>query len=254
MTSLQGQRAWVIGASSGIGAEVARELDARGCTVLISARDVDGLQRVADGRMQVLRADFTDREGMERAAEQAGVALGGLDLVVIAAGFWERMDASTFDLDVFTRHIERNVLGMANAIASVLPRLTAQGSGTIVGISSVAGYRGMPGAQGYGASKAAQINLLESLRVGLAGTGVRVQTVCPGFVRTPMTASNTFPMPFIIDADVAARAIVRGIEDGRPEIVFPLPMAITMKLARLVPQRLWNRLMAPRSRGGRRAA
>lgn len=246
MTSVLGQRAWVIGASSGIGAAVAQELLSRGAQVLISARNTTALERVSDGRMQTLTVDFTDRDGLGRATAQAVTALGGLDLVIIAAGFWERMEAADFDLDVFTRHIERNVIGMANVVAAVLPTLKAQGSGSIVGISSVAGYRGMPGAQGYGASKAAQINLLESLRVGLAGSGVRVQTVCPGFVRTPMTAANTFPMPFIIEPGAAARAIVRGIERGRPEIVFPLPMALTMKVARLVPQRLWTRLMTPR--------
>lgn len=247
MTPVVGQRAWVIGASSGIGAAVAQELLSRGAQVVISARNASALDRVAGGRMQVVPVDVTDRVSLEQATAHTVAALGGLDLVIIAAGFWERMEAAEFDLEVFTKHIDRNVIGMANVIAAVLPTLKAQGSGTIVGISSVAGYRGMPGAQGYGASKAAQINLLESLRVGLVGSGVRVQTVCPGFVRTPMTASNTFPMPFIIETGAAARAIVRGIESARPEIVFPLPMAISMKLARLLPGRLWTRLLAPRT-------
>jgi short-subunit dehydrogenase len=131
---------------------------------------------------------------------------------------------------------------MSNAIAAVLPEMLQRGSGGIAGIASVAGYRGLAGAEAYGATKAAQINMLESLRVHLARTGVRVTTVCPGFVRTDLTARNDFPMPFIIDADDAAVSICNGLERDRTEIVFPLPMALLMKAARLVPAGLWPRL------------
>ena len=115
-------------------------------------------------------------------------------------------------------------------------------AGHIVGIASVAGYRGLAGAEAYGATKAAQINLLEGLRAALAPDHVRVTTVCPGFVRTEMTETNDFPMPFMIEADDAARAIADGLEARRIEIVFPLPMAALMKVARLLPVRLWATL------------
>jgi len=115
-------------------------------------------------------------------------------------------------------------------------------SGVIAGISSVAGYRGMARSEAYGATKAGQINLLESLRIDVARRGVRVVTICPGFVRTDLTAGNTFPMPFIIDADTAGRAICDGLERGRTEIVFPVQMALLMKVARLVPVALWSAL------------
>ena len=108
----------------------------------------------------------------------------------------------------------------------------------------MAGYRGLAGAEAYGATKAAQINMLESLRVHVAKTGVRVTTICPGFVRTDLTAGNDFPMPFIIDADEAATSICNGLEHDRTEIVFPLPMALLMKAARHVPVGLWTRLWA----------
>lgn len=250
MSRLAGQAVWVIGASSGIGAAVAQELDRQGCRVAISARREQELQRVSGGRMVVAVLDVLDSASVKRAAAEVETSLGGIDLVIIVAGYWERMEAVGFDRDAFVRHIEANVVGMANCIDAVLPRMLEEGRGTIAGVSSVAGYRGMPGAQGYGASKAAQLNLLESLRVGLRGTGVNVQTVSPGFVATPMTATNTFPMPFIISAERAARYVVRGLERSRAEIVFPLPMAIIMKLARLVPQQWWPRLMGGRSRGG----
>lgn len=245
---LAGRRAWVIGASSGIGAAVATELAARGCRVAVSARDEAALSAVAKGQMLVEPLDFTDRAALDTAHARIRTQLGGLDIVVIAAGFWQRMDATSMDVDIVAQHLQRNVIGMASAIATVLPAMRDQHSGAIVGISSVAGYRGMPGAQGYGASKAAQLNLLEALRCGLHGSGVLVQTVAPGFVRTPMTASNTFPMPFIINADRAAQYIVNGIARQRAEIVFPPAMTLVMKLARFVPNALWMRLMAPRKR------
>lgn len=243
---LHGKRAWVIGASTGIGAAVAEELLQRGCTVAISARDEAALTATAAGRMLVAPLDMTDRDALVAAEARVRSELGGLDIVVIAAGYWQRMQADAFDLEVFSRHITVNVIGMANAIDAVLPGMQAQGAGSIVGISSVAGYRGMPGAQGYGASKAAQLNLLEALRCGLHGSGVLVQSVAPGFVRTPMTAGNTFPMPFIIEADRAAKYVVDGIAKEKAEIVFPPAMALVMKLAGIVPQGLWARVMAPR--------
>ena len=123
-----------------------------------------------------------------------------------------------------------------------------RGHGGFVGVSSVAGYRGLAGAEAYGATKAAQINLLEALRIAVAGLGVDVVTVCPGFVKTELTAGNSFPMPFIIEADQAARAICDGLERGRAEIVFPLPMAVLMKIARLLPVRLWATAMQRVSR------
>ncbi len=248
MIPLAGQRVWVIGASSGIGAAVAGELVRRGSLVAVSARRQQELERVAADRMAIATLDVADARSVMSAANTVEAALGSIDSIIIAAGYWQRMDARAFDREEFVRHIEANVIGMANCIDAVLPRMLARGSGTIVGISSVAGYRGLAGAQGYGASKAAQLNLLESLRVGLRGTGVSVQTISPGFVETPMTEGNTFPMPFIISADRAARAIVRGIARGRAEVVFPLPMAVSMKAARLVPQQWWPRLAGGRSR------
>jgi short-subunit dehydrogenase len=131
---------------------------------------------------------------------------------------------------------------MSNSIAAVLPEMLARRRGVIAGISSVAGYRGLTGSAAYGATKAGQINLLESLRIQVARAGVRVITICPGFVRTDLTASNAFPMPFIIEADSAGRAICDGLERERTEIVFPVRMALLMKAARLVPVGLWSAL------------
>ena len=239
---LNGKVAWVTGASSGIGAAVARELVRRGATVAISARRKEQLHDVAGGDMLVLPADVTDAAAVAAAAARVREELGPIDLAVLSASYWKQMNPADWDTDLFDQHLRVNLTGMSNAIAAVLPGMLQRHHGVIAGIASVAGYRGLAGAEAYGATKAAQINLLESLRVHLARTGVQVTTVCPGFVRTGLTAGNRFPMPFIIDADQAARSICDALERERTEIIFPAPMALLMKTARLVPARVWTTL------------
>ena len=241
---LDGQVVWVVGASSGIGAATAHELLARGAVVAVSARRREALDDVSQGRMLVVPVDVTDAEATTAAAAQVRDEHGRIDVAILAAGHWKQTDLQAWDTDEFDRHVRVNLTGMSNAVAAVLPDMLRRRSGTIAGVASVAGYRGLAGAEAYGATKAAQINLLESLRVHVAKAGVRVTTICPGFVRTDMTAGNDFPMPFIIDADKAATAICDGLERERHEIVFPLPMALLMKAARLVPVALWTRLWA----------
>ena len=235
---------WVVGGSSGIGAATARELVTRGATVAVSARRKAALDEVSAGRMLVVPLDVTDGESVKAAATRVRDERGRIDVAVLAAGHWKQTDVHAWDTGDFDRHLQVNLTGMSNAIAAVLPEMLADRSGTIAGISSVAGFRGLAGAEAYGATKAAQINLLESLRVHVAKSGVRVTTICPGFVRTELTAGNDFPMPFLIDAEQAARSICDGLERDRTEIVFPLPMALLMKAARLVPVGLWTRLWA----------
>lgn len=234
---------WIIGASSGIGAEVAKEMARRGAHVAITARRRERLEEVAAGAMTIVPADASDATAIAAAAAAASTALGGLDTVVWCAAYWRQTDAAAWNTDEFARHVQTNLLGLNAVLGAVLPGMVERGRGHIVGITSVAGFRGFPGGEAYGSTKAAQISLLESLRASLRHRGVRVTTVAPGFVRTEMTAVNTFPMPFIIDADQAGRIIVRGLRKGRVEIVFPLRMAIAMKLARLLPVRWWAALM-----------
>ena len=242
--NLRGKAVWVIGASSGIGAATARELVARGATVAISARREGALAEVSEGSMLVVPVDVTDAESVRAAAARVRRELGAIDVAILAAGYWKQMDPHNWDTEVFDRHMQVNLVGTSNAIAALLPDMLERRSGVIAGIASVAGYRGLAGAEAYGATKAAQINLLESLRAHVAKSGIRVTTICPGFVRTDLTAGNSFPMPFIIDPDQAAESICNGLERGRTEIVFPLQMALLMKAARLVPVSLWTRLWA----------
>ncbi|MDX6259362.1 MAG: hypothetical protein QOH84_1050 [Kribbellaceae bacterium] len=243
---LTGRRIWVVGASSGIGAALAQELCRRGAQVAISARRADALKEVAGEWMTAVPCDITDADEVGQAAGVVAAELGGIDIAVLSAGYWQQMGAD-FDVDSFNQHLLVNLTGMANCLGELIPRMKAQGAGMIVGISSVAGYRGLPGSEAYGATKAAQINLLEALRVRLRPDRIDVLTVCPGFVETEMTSDNTFPMPFIVSAEQAGRAIADGIERQSARIVFPWQMSLLMRISRLVPDRLWALALTPRS-------
>lgn len=244
MSSLVGQRIWLVGASSGIGAALAEELHQRGALVAISARRGEVLDEVARGRFSTVPLDATDRTSTHAAAVEVRRALGRIDTVIWSAGYWQTFTATDWQADEFAKHVEINLLGLNNVIDASVPEMVTQRHGHLVGIASVAGYRGLSGAEAYAATKAAQINLRESMRASLSTKGVRVTTVCPGFVRTEMTATNSFPMPFIIDAEEAATEIADGLEADKPEIVFPRRMAVTMKVARVLPVRLWAAITA----------
>jgi NADP-dependent 3-hydroxy acid dehydrogenase YdfG/uncharacterized protein YndB with AHSA1/START domain len=246
---LNGKVAWVVGGSSGIGAAVAQELQSRGARVAISARREEALADVSAGCMLVVPADVTDARAMAAAAGLVRERLGPIDLAILSAGYWKQMKATDWDTESFDRHMQVNLVGMSNGISAVLPNMLARGCGVIAGVASLAGYRGIAGSEAYGATKAGQINLLEALRIQVARTGVRVTTICPGFVRTDLTAGNRFSMPFVMEADAAGRTICDGLERERTEIVFPAPMAVLMKAARFVPARMWSALWS-RSRDG----
>ena len=247
-----GARVWVIGASSGIGAALARELADRGASVAISARNADTLGEVSGGRMHVVPVDVTDLTAMVAAGNAVRTALGGLDVAVLNAGTWSRFHVELWDSQAFADQVQTNLMGTVHALEAVVPMMLAEGRGRIVGTASVAGYRGIPGAEAYGATKAALLNLFESLRGSLGPRGIVVQTVAPGFVRTPMTDRNSFPMPFMVSPEEAARAIADGIARDKAEIVFPLPMMLLMKATRLVPVRAWTAATAAMTRRGMR--
>ena len=229
------RKAWIIGASSGIGAAVADELEGKNWQVVRSSRSQGDI-----------RIDVADDLSVSNAANEYLNKYGEFDLVLVMAGFWKRMSAQDFNLDTFKEHNNTNTVGLARCAAAVLPKMISNNKGIFAGVSSVAGFRGMPGSSGYGPSKAAQINFLESLRTDLSNTKVKVVTVSPGFVKTPMTDVNTFPMPFIISAERAGKIIAKGLEKESAEIIFPTPMAITMKLARLIPVGIWPKLFRKR--------
>lgn len=239
--SFAGSHVWVVGASSGIGAATAAEAHRRGARVTVTARRREPLEEVSGGRMNVVAADVTDADSVKRAWAEV-ITHGVPDVVIVSSGYWKQIRPATFDVTELRRHLDVNLMGLGNVFEHAVPALVARGNGTLVGIASVAGYRGLPGGEYYGATKAAQINLLEAMRGALRNRGVDVVTVAPGFVKTDMTEGNSFPMPFMVSAERAGREICDGIEAGRAEIVFPKRMAVLMKSARFVPVRAWSEL------------
>lgn len=229
---------WITGASSGIGEHVARLLVRRGAVVVGTARRADRLDALAadlgDG-FEAAPGDVTDRDALVDIAQGVRDRHGAIDVAIFSAGIWQQVGVEDYAAEVVQRHLDVNTMGVANGIEAVLADMLARGRGTIAGVASLAGYRGLPGAGGYSTSKAATITLLESLRIGAAPHGVRVVTINPGFVDTEMTAHNDFPMPFMVDVESAAQAVVRGLDRGRSEITFPLAMTASAKIMRLFP-------------------
>ena len=186
---------------------------AAGHRVAISARRGEKLEQIAaelGGAVLPVPVDVTDRDAMVAAAAGISEELGEIDIAIMNAAFWQQVLVESWDSALVRRHFDTNVMGLVHGIEAVLPSMRRRRSGTIVGMASLAGYRGFPRSEGYGPTKAAMINMLEALRIDLQPLGISVITVCPGFVRTDLTSHNRFPMPFLLEADDAARRIVRG--------------------------------------------
>jgi len=234
-----GQRVWVIGASSGIGAETARALLARGARLALSARNKEGLQTIAADHSDtlVLPLDITDHAEVIAARDRILASWGGIDLVLVVAGTYNRMRADDFDLAVAERMVDTNLRGPLNCLDAVLPMLLSQGKGGIGIVASIAGLSGLPQALIYGPTKAALINLCESLYLDLHPRGINVYLINPGFVETPLTAGNEFKMPALISASTAANELIRGIERGEFHIHFPKRFTNWLRLLRLLPYR-----------------
>jgi NAD(P)-dependent dehydrogenase (short-subunit alcohol dehydrogenase family) len=242
-----GRRVWVVGASSGIGAELARALHRRGARVAVSARRREALQALfesaPDGQpsaaLQVLPLDVNDSAAVSAAAATLQASWGGIDLVLWVAGIYQPMRAQNFELDRARAMLQTNLVAVYSALDAVLPMLLTQGRGAIALVSSVAGYSGLPQSLAYGPTKAALINLAETLYLDLHPLGIGVHLINPGFVDTPATAGNTFPMPALITAQDAAEATLAGLEAGRFEIHFPARFTLWLKFARILPYRLY---------------
>ncbi|WP_119353387.1 SDR family NAD(P)-dependent oxidoreductase [Azohydromonas sediminis] len=221
------QVVWLVGASSGIGRATAAHLHALGARVVVSARNAAALDAFAaqHAGSLAIALDATDRDAMRTAAARIVEQHGRIDLAVYCAGHYKPMRATAFDLDDALRHQQVNYVGALHLLDAVLPHLIRQAeSGQpahLSLVSSVAGYRGLPKSLAYGPTKAALINLAETLYLDLHPLGVGVSVINPGFVDTPLTAQNEFRMPALIGSDEAARQIVAGWQKGRFEIHFP---------------------------------
>jgi NAD(P)-dependent dehydrogenase (short-subunit alcohol dehydrogenase family) len=239
---------FITGASSGIGAALARHYAASGARLGLAARrgpELEALARSLPQGAACYALDVTDAAALAAAATDFIARHGAPDVVIANAGvsvgtLTERGE----DLAAFRRVLDVNVYGMAATFAPFIGPMRAAGGGRLAGIASVAGVRGLPGAGAYSASKAAAIAYLESLRLELAGSGIRVVTIAPGYVETPMTAVNPYRMPFLLPADAAARRFARAIGRGTAYAVIPWPMAVVARILRILPNPLYDRLFA----------
>ena len=236
----RGKTVWLVGASSGIGRATAHKLHTLGAKVIVSARSQAALDVFAAEHpgATVLAIDAADAASVEAAA-QTVLASGPLDVVLYCAGYYKEMRAAEFDLASMLRHNQVNYVGALYLLAAVLPYFLARKAGHISLVSSVAGYRGLPQGLAYGPTKAALINLAETLHVDLKDSNISVSLICPGFVETQLTAQNKFAMPGLIKPEQAAEQILRGWAKGEFEIHFPKRFTLFMKALALLPPVLY---------------
>lgn len=247
MSNWTGKTVWLVGASSGIGQATAAELHARGAKVIVSARNAEALQaftRQHAGAVAI-PLDVTDEQAVIDAGRQVH-ALGPLHGMVYCAGHYTAMDATAIDLPDMLRHVDINYAGALRLLGAVLPGLLArhdprEGSarGFVSLVGSVAGYNGLPRSLAYGPTKAALINLAQTLYLDLRDKGVAVSIINPGFVETPLTSNNEFHMPALLSPQQAAQEILRGWARGSFEIHFPKRFTLWLKLLALLPWRLY---------------
>jgi NAD(P)-dependent dehydrogenase (short-subunit alcohol dehydrogenase family) len=229
---------WITGASSGIGRAMAIQLAAEGVMVAASARTADAVANMGSS-VRPYPLDVTDPTASRETVRRIEAELGPIDLAVLGAGRYTPVSAHAIDPDLFGATMATNYMGVVNGLAALLPGMLERRRGHVSWIASVAGYRGLPKAAAYGPSKAALINLAESLQPELSRAGIRVSVINPGFVETPMTAQNDFKMPFLIPADEAGRRTIAGLRRGQFEVAYPRRFVGLLKLARMLPYRLY---------------
>lgn len=231
----------ITGAGSGIGRQLALELASQGAIIAAIDLHSEGLESLVQelkalggtGRWQI--ADVTDQPGLMRAAGALASALGPIDVLVANAGIGLENPASTFDAEIFGRQVAVNLQGVANSVAAVLPGMLERRRGHLVAIASLAAYRGLPLMAGYCAAKAGVVALMDSLRFELRGCGIHCTTICPGWVRTPLTDRIRFPKPNMMPVEVAARRIVDAMRRRKPYDAFPLKERLVLAVQRLLP-------------------
>jgi NAD(P)-dependent dehydrogenase (short-subunit alcohol dehydrogenase family) len=232
--SLPWKVVWVTGASTGIGREIALQLAQAGVAVAASARSADKLVNLGHG-IRAFPLDVTDAAAVRATVARIEREMGPIDLAVMAAGTYSPVAIDDFNPANFQHTMSANYFGVVGCLAALLPNMLARKGGHVAWIASVAGYRGLPKAAAYGPTKAALINLAECLKPELELAGVTVSVINPGFVETPLTKQNDFPMPFLMQAGEAARLTIAGLKRRRFEIAYPRPFVAILKFARVLP-------------------
>jgi NADP-dependent 3-hydroxy acid dehydrogenase YdfG len=245
MREFRGKRYWLVGASEGLGRALAERLSAAGAEVILSARSADRLAEVAatrPGPSMTLPVDVADTASVRRAAEAAGQ----IDGVVFLAGLYWPMAAQDWNADQVETMCDVNFTGCARVIGAALPAMVARGTGHVVITGSLSGFRGLPGAIGYGASKAGVMALAECMQADLRGRGIVVQVANPGFIRTRLTDKNTFTMPFLMEPAGAADHMFRHMQTDRFKVSFPTVFSWLFRLSQFLPDWAYYRIFAPK--------
>ncbi len=243
----------ITGASSGFGRALARELGRRGAHVVAAARRLEALEALVrdieqdGGRAEALSLDVADTAATVAAIQEVDRRLDGLDLVIANAGLGVAVSGKRMTFEAIEPILRVNYLGAVATLTAVLPAMVARDHGHLVGVTSLAASRGFPRHAAYCSTKAALSVFLESLRLDLRKTAVRITEVAPGFIRTPMTEPNKHPMPFIQEPDVAARFVVDRLEKGRATIRFPAQMSLASRVVRLVPDPLYAQVFGSKT-------
>ena len=242
--SFAGKRYWLVGASEGLGLALAQQLHRAGATVILSARNAARLDEVCAPLPNATAAplDVSDSAAVTAVAAQ----IGPIDGMIWLAGVYTPMPADALDPDAFVQMCDVNFTGCARVLGAVLPAMVAQGSGHIVLTGSLSGFRGLPGAMGYQASKAGVMALGESLYADLRGTGIKVQLANPGFIRTRLTDKNTFAMPFLMEPEAAAAHMMALMQSTAFKKSFPTVFSWLFRLSQFLPDWAYYRLFAPK--------
>ena len=247
MDSLNNKNIWIIGASSGIGASLAKKLAEEGANLILSARREDKLQKVLDSLNgnghKVYQLDVTDSKKVEKTAKAIKASFEKIDCVIfMAATYAPSSNKGEMSIEVITSSVNVNFIGALNVSHYCIPIFRGQGEGLLALCGSIAGYRGLPNGQPYCATKAAIINLSESLYMENKDYGVDVKLISPGFVETPLTEKNNFSMPFIIKSDEAAESIVKGLKSRSFEIHFPKIFTYMLKFLQILPNWIYLKI------------
>jgi short-subunit dehydrogenase len=241
--------AFITGASSGLGWELSWQLAQQGYDLALLARRRHLLESLAEKisplgrRVILLEADVSDWDAMQKAIQRTEQELGPIDLLIANAGVSLDLPVKRWDPLAAKKVFDINMIGLIYTVSAVLPSMMQRRRGHIVGVSSLASYLAIPRSTIYCASKAAARYYLQGLRLELAPYQIKVTTICPGFVKTPMTDKNKFPMPFLMDVEPAVALMVKGIQRGRESIHFPWPLYALVRLASSLPTYVLRRLL-----------
>ncbi len=233
MSSFAGKIYWLVGASEGLGRELARKLSVEGAHLVLSARNAERLESLVAElpNTRAVPLDVTDTDAVRRAAAD----VGAIDGVIYNAGAYDPMRATEWDSEAALAMLDVNFTGAMRVLGEVMPQLVGRGRGDVTLIGSLAGYRGLPAAVGYGASKAALISLAETMRFDLKGTGVVVRIVNPGFIKTRLTQKNSFSMPMLMEPEDAATRVMAAMRKRRFRTDFPAPFSWAIRSLSYLP-------------------